>query len=226
MNERVDRRLLRYLHGELPAADQRLLQAELENDPALAARLVRLQEVWTDLQPAATVPPPLGAGSRLASAAWSLRQSASPTGRLAAWLRLGPAPPWARPLAGVALAAGVALGVWLGQPAPIGRAASGDQGGRAAVTTPAPTAPGPPAAATAVPTAGGVAGETSVEVPPRPAPRSAGGREGPRDPGGSDAGSLLAAAEGEGDTELSLAGEMTLAEAYLEAVEGGEVSGW
>jgi hypothetical protein len=227
-----DRRLLRYLHGELSPAATRRLQAEAGRDPVLAARLARLQSTWEGLRAAAPVPeaPPAGTGARLARAAWRAH-------------RVGPAPPWARPLVAGALAAGVALGVWLGRPSPPMPAA--EVSSLSATGQPAR----PPAVANVSDERAGAPtdGDREPAAPlqegaPEPEPATA--ELVAADPGDSELwvdealrvdeistdsapAEMVVAYRQAGSYGLgghaALAGQVTLAEAYLAAVEDGEV---
>jgi hypothetical protein len=197
-----DRRLIRYLHGELPADEVRRLRAELAHDPALQARLAELHRVWQRLQPPPPTPAPFGFVPRLQRLADGRRASASSS--LIGWAA---APAAVRALAGAALLAGVALGIGLGR-------------------LPQPTAaplrvelpPAVPAARTA--TAESAATAASPSPPPAlaapaapPAARVA--------PPPVDAADTAAVEPADGD----LLGGTTLAEAYWEALAGADDGG-
>jgi hypothetical protein len=221
---RDDRRLIRYLHGELPAAEARLLEAELQRDPALTARLVELRRLWSGLQPPPPTPAPFFV-PRLQRLAEERRRTAG-----ASLLGWGMAPPWARALAGAALLAGVALGIGLGRlPA---RPAATASGPGAATVAGAPMAP---AGQVPVPAnERGAAVSTSPSTPPAvpTTPGSAPGvviqqqsRE-QRAPASAAAGSATT------DESASFGGD-TLAEEYWQALAGtageggsGGHSGW
>jgi hypothetical protein len=180
--------------------------------------LAELERVWRGLEPPPAAPVPAGLGARLALVALE-RQRA---GRLGTWLAGGaramPAPAWGRPLVAGALTAGLALGVWLGEgmrPAPALDAGRGVRGPESAV-----------AAGTAQDTGGSreqdrlaaraESGGAAVEGVPE------------SDPGEPDRAGVESADPDLDDTEWAslgddsvLFGEPTLAEAYLQALEGG-----
>ncbi len=109
MDRSPDRRLIRYLHGELPAGEVRRLRAELARDPAMQARMAELHRLWQGLQVPPPTPAPFGFVPRLQRVATERRAVAGAS--LLGW-RATPA--WARALAGAAMAAGIALGIGLG----------------------------------------------------------------------------------------------------------------
>ena len=134
-----DRRLIRYLHGELDAREARELAAQLERDPALRARLERLRVVWEALRPVPPTPVPYGFAQRLQRQIEAQRA----TGGAFGW---SVAPAWVRVVAGAALVAGVALGLGLGRvPPPVVAAASSSARQVAAATPRPPVASGSPA---------------------------------------------------------------------------------
>lgn len=99
-----DRRLMRYLHGELPPEEAEALRERLAREPGAAARLRELEGTWAalELPPAEGVPPGF-AGRVTARAAEERARRAAPFG-----------PAWARLAAGLVLAAGLAAGASLG----------------------------------------------------------------------------------------------------------------
>ena len=206
-----DRRLVRFLHGELAPVDARQLEAELGRDPALAARLAELERLWRGLEPPAAEPEPMSEGARLARA--TLERERRRRERPLGWLLgegLAAAPAWGRPLAAGALAAGLALGLWLGQPRQVESAAestgeetSASRRERSATAT-IPAAEEKLAAAAPEPPA--------IRLPAVPLATPAARSELEDD--------ALASAE------PALAGEGTLAEAYLQAMEAGDAYDW
>ena len=124
----AERRLIRYLHGELPAEEVRKLRAELARDPALQARLAELHRLWQGLQPSAPTPAPFGYVPKLQRLAEEKRATVATS-----TLGWGAAPPWVRAMAGAALVAGIVLGVGLG------RMPQGAQEGSASVVAAVPS---------------------------------------------------------------------------------------
>ncbi len=109
MTKENQRRLMRLLHGELPAAEARRLEAELERDAQLRSAYRRLAETWEGLElPVSEVP--AGFSARVTAAARRLRQAELRGGELSWSL----APAWARTGAAAALAAGLLLGAAFG----------------------------------------------------------------------------------------------------------------
>src|SRR5688572_13758603 len=104
------RRLIRYLHGELPAAEVQELRAELARDPSLQARLHELHRLWQGLKAAPPTPVPYGYVGKVQRLAEEQRSRGASSA-----LGWAAAPPWARALAGAALLGGVAIGVGLGR---------------------------------------------------------------------------------------------------------------
>ncbi len=126
MTKENERRLMRLLHGELPAAEARHLERELEGDAELRAAYRRLAETWERLElPASEVPAGFSAG--VMAAAHELRQTGLRDGELSWSL----APAWARTGAAAALATGLLLGVvfggGVGVPGPGAPAAAGGE---------------------------------------------------------------------------------------------------
>ncbi len=104
MTKENERRLMRLLHGELPAAEVRRLEQELERDGELRSTYERLAAAWNGLElPASEVP--AGFSASVMAAAREL-----PAGELSWSL----APAWARAGAAAALAAGLLLGAAFG----------------------------------------------------------------------------------------------------------------
>ena len=119
-DKELDRRLMRYLHGELPAAEVQELRAELARDPSLQARLHELHRLWQGLKAAPPTPVPYGYVGKVQRLAEEQRRREGTSA-----LGWAAAPPWARALAGAALLGGVAIGVGLGRlQAPVGAGAS------------------------------------------------------------------------------------------------------
>jgi anti-sigma factor RsiW len=222
MRDRVtDRRLIRYLHGELPAADVQALRAELARDPALQARLHELHRLWQGLKAAPPTPVPYGYVSKVQRVAEEQRRREASTA-----LGWAAAPPWVRALAGAALLGGVAIGVGLGR-----------------LQAPAPVVSAPAPGVSAVPTgnaAGSVAGDAgAVVVSQRGAPVvtegvAASGRGTAPQAGSSTAtrpdpamGSLFVDPDDDaaGEAAAPIAGGSTLAEAYWQALASDDVGG-
>jgi anti-sigma factor RsiW len=235
---RRDRRLVRFLHGELAPAESRELEAELGRDPALAARLAELERIWRGLEPPAAEPEPMGEGARLARATLvrERRRGERPSrwipGWMPAWLTgdgLAPAPAWGRPLVAGALAAGLALGLWLGQPAPRGTGTGTEPPRRVAEARPGAPAAAPVESAPEAPVsreersapapipaaeeklAAAAQEPSGIRLPASPARPAA--------PSELEDGALASA-------EPAFAGEPTLAEAYLQAMEAGDAYDW
>jgi anti-sigma factor RsiW len=109
MDRKLEKELMRLLHGELPAERARALRERLAGDPALAAAYRRLEAAWSGLDlPPAAPPPPGFAGRVMAQAREAARD---PLAGPASW---GLAPTWVRATAGAALVAGLVAGVGLG----------------------------------------------------------------------------------------------------------------
>ncbi|MCP3959835.1 MAG: hypothetical protein GY719_18460 [bacterium] len=104
MSSAMERRLMLLLHGELPADEARRLERQLERDGELRALYERLAVTWRCLAPPAVTGPPAGFASQVALAARAIRDGD---------LSWSLAPAWARGGAGLALAAGLALGMTL-----------------------------------------------------------------------------------------------------------------
>jgi len=215
-----DRRLIRYLHGELPVAEVRALRAELARDPALAARLAELDRMWQGLRPPPPTPAPFGYVPRLQRLA-DARQAAS----RASLLGWGAAPPWARALAGAALVAGTVVGLGLGRlTQPAAPTTSSEQAPPVETASSVPVGSAPTTAGSSSPTdrAATVPSAPEGSIPSRadaPAAERAPSRDvgNGGDPSG-EAGEALDVAPLEAGT--------TLAEEYWQALEGaGEESG-
>jgi anti-sigma factor RsiW len=196
----ADRRLIRYLHGELPTAEVRQLRAELARDPALQARLAELHRLWQGLQVPPPTPAPFGFVPELQRIAEDRRQAAG-TG----FLGWSSAPAWARALAATALAAGVALGLGLGRLVTAADAADGVvlRTGTTAASGPRSPAPGDDRA---LPATTDQADARSAAVTPPPA--------------GASATESTVADLGEELASFAAAGDVTLAEQYWQALEG------
>ena len=224
----ADRRLMRYLHGELPAKDVRELRAELAKSPALQARLAELHRLWQGLQPSPPTPAPFGYLPKIQRLAEQQRATAatSVVGRGMA--------PWVGALAAAALVAGVALGVGLGRMPQKAQSAVAQENGAAATAASAATAPaGESVGAFAVPsTAVGhqVAASPSASpplpsttTPPRTLEAAAPTqRESSSTPSATDVADAIA-----GDESVALAGggSTTLADEYWQALEGLDSGG-
>ncbi len=104
MTKENERRLMRLLHGELPAAEARRFERELESSAELRSAHRHLAETWEGLElPASEVP--AGFSASVMASARRLRGSE---------LSWSQAPAWARFSAAAALAAGVLLGTVFG----------------------------------------------------------------------------------------------------------------
>lgn len=110
MDQATERQLMRWLHGELTAAEVAALERRLEEEPELAARYRRLQEVWGSLELAPEAPVPAGFATRVMAEVGS---SGSSPARSA--LR----PQWAAALA-LGIILGVGAGLTLPEPPPQG----------------------------------------------------------------------------------------------------------
>jgi hypothetical protein len=241
-DRRQDRRLLRWLHGELAPAEARELEAELGRDSVLRARLAELERLWRGLEPPAVEAPAPGEGARLARA--TLERERRRRERPLGWLvgeGLRPAPAWGRPLVAGALAAGLALGLWIGQP---DDAATAGEGRTMTARRASGAEDAPPPAVEQPPSSGGEAegdriaaaseGPARVEDGRAAAEPEAGPSEErvaatvPRSPQRAPATPPREAVEDDAalDAEPLFAGEMTLAEAYLEAMEAGDAYDW
>lgn len=108
MDSRIERDLMRLVHGELPAGEARALRERLAREPELAARHRRLAAVWEGLELPPPSPVPPGFARRVATRAAAERRA---EGRVA-WSQ---APRWARAAGALAMVAGLALGSWLGE---------------------------------------------------------------------------------------------------------------
>lgn len=219
----ADRRLMRYLHGELPAKDVRELRAELAKSPALQARLAELHRLWQGLQPSAPTPAPFGYLPKIQRLAEQKRATAA-TRIVGSGMA-----PWVGALAAAALVTGVLLGVGLGRMPQKAQATVAQESGAAATGASAATAPaGESVGASAVPsTATGreVAASPSASAPvpastmtPRaPAAAAPAQRDSSSTPSTTDVADAIA-----GDDSMALAGggSTTLAEEYWQALEG------
>src|SRR6185295_19737784 len=132
----ADRRLMRYLHGELPAQDVRELRAELAKSPALQARLAELHRLWQGLQPSPPTPAPFGYLPKIQRLAEQKRSTAAP--RIVGSM----APPWVGALAAAALVTGVVLGVGLGRMPQKAQATVAQESGAAAPAVSSPASAG------------------------------------------------------------------------------------
>ena len=213
----ADRRLMRYLHGELPAAEVQELRAELARDPALQARLHELHRLWQGLKSAPPTPVPYGYVGKVQRLGEERQRRAASSA-----LGWGAAPPWARALAGAALLGGVAIGVGLGRmQAPAGAGVSASS----VVTAASPSigAAVEPRGHAAI-IAGGAPVQT-IEGPAQSAsageatPPSTQGSTGPTTPDPALE-SLLGASEEGSEDAASIGGGSTLAEAYAQALAG------
>lgn len=106
--ERQDRRLIRFLHGELSAEEFERLRRRLEREPELAARLRRLETAWDGLELPPADPAPPGFAARIAARA--AEADARGTREREAFR-----PAWARAAAAAALTIGLAAGAVLGR---------------------------------------------------------------------------------------------------------------
>ncbi|MGD2113575.1 MAG: hypothetical protein PVG07_00875 [Acidobacteriota bacterium] len=108
-----DRRLVRFLHGELPAEEAEALRRRLQREPEVAARLRRLEATWDalELPPPAAAPP--GFAARVAARA-RREPGISRISRMGADDRAAFRPAWVRAAAAGALAGGLAAGAVLG----------------------------------------------------------------------------------------------------------------
>lgn len=95
-----ERRWIRYLAGELAVEERRRLESRLRQDPTLARRFERYEEVWRQLEGPPSAEPETGMPTRVMAAA---RQRVEPL----SWRR---APWWARVGAAAALVLGMTLG--------------------------------------------------------------------------------------------------------------------
>ena len=100
IEEVLERRLMRLLQTELPAAEAKVLERRVREEPAVAAVYDRLRESWQGLELAAVAPAPPELRRQTLE---RLRR----VGSLASW---GPAPLWGRAAAAAALLAGIAVG--------------------------------------------------------------------------------------------------------------------
>ena len=94
---------MRLLRGELPPGEAEALRRRAAGDPALAAELARLEDVWQAIGPDPSVLPRPG----FATAVMARARGEGKPGGAVSWTY---APMWAKAAAVVALAAGVALG--------------------------------------------------------------------------------------------------------------------
>lgn len=199
-----DRRLIRYLHGELPPAEVQKLRAELAADPALQARLAELHRLWQGLQAPPPTPAPFGFVPRLQRLADEKRASTGDS-----LLGVSGAPAWARALVGAALAAGIALGIGLGRlpqssSAPLGTTTPPSGVVASPTATVAPQVARQATAPSPAPAVGAPAHPSTTRIPPPAA-------------SDSDAGEVAGGA--------SMSGGTTLAEAYWEALSGSGETG-
>jgi hypothetical protein len=205
----MDRRLIRYLHGELPAADVHRLRSELARDPALQRRLDELHRIWQGLGGA---PPPTPAPFFVPRMQRVADQTRAMT--LTRGMALGATPPWAGAITAAALVAGIAIGVGLGRMPQVG-------GRVESMPPPAPSraaagASAPQPAATAAPAT--PQGEpVEIAAMPSPAPSAPPSRATPRAALGATSGH--APANGPSAGETSFGGGTTLAEEYWQALE-------
>ncbi len=81
--------LMRLLHGELPAGEERALRDRLGRDPGLARRYRRLEAAWARLSALPAAPVPLGFSGRVMA---HVRSLAGDAGALGARAPLAPAP--------------------------------------------------------------------------------------------------------------------------------------
>ncbi|MEM9292544.1 MAG: hypothetical protein AAGD01_12755 [Acidobacteriota bacterium] len=103
-----ERQLMRYLHGELPAAEAVHVEEALRRDPALRQVLDGLESSWSSLQLPPVEPAPLGFSTRIAARA---RGGVEPAGLLSS---LGEGSRWVRATAAAALLSGLVVGASLG----------------------------------------------------------------------------------------------------------------
>ena len=224
----ADRRLMRYLHGELPAQDVRELRAELAKSPALQARLAELHRLWQGLQPSPPTPAPFGYLPKIQRLAEQQRATAA-TRIVGSGMA-----PWVGALAAAALVTGVLLGVGLGRMPQKAQSVVAQENGAAGPAASAATAPaGESVGASAVPSASvgrEVAASPNVSPPvpsttatPR-APEAAAPTHGESSstPSATDLADAIA-----GDESVSLAGGggSTLADEYWQALEGLDSGG-
>ncbi|HEV8241780.1 MAG TPA: hypothetical protein VGS57_20625 [Thermoanaerobaculia bacterium] len=221
----ADRRLMRYLHGELPSKDVRELRAELAKDPALQARLAELHRLWQGLQPSPPTPAPFGYVPKIQRLAD--QQRATGATRIGGWRA---APSWGAPLAAAALVAGVTLGVGLGRMPQRAESTVAQGNGAAATVAASPAAAisardGVGASAAPSPTA---ESEMTAGVTASPSPAVANATPRGTASAAAEHGSAptpstteVAAAMG-GDETAALAGggSTTFAEEYWQALEG------
>ena len=218
----ADRRLMRYLHGELPAQDVRELRAELAKSPALQARLAELHRLWQGLQPSPPTPAPFGYLPKIQRLAEQQRATAAT--RIVGSM----APPWVGALAAAALVTGVLLGVGLGRMPQKAPATVARESGAAAAAARSPASANEGVGASAVPStaAGREAAASPSASPPVPSTTTP-----PRTPeaaattqrGSSSTPSTTDLADAiAGDESVSLAGggSSTLADEYWQALEG------
>ncbi len=112
MTKDRERRLMRLLHGELPADEARRLERQLERDGELRSAHRRLARAWNDLElPPVEVPAEFSLNV-LAAARELPGTPGAPLGGLElSWSR---APAWARAGAAAALATGLLMGATFG----------------------------------------------------------------------------------------------------------------
>jgi len=223
----ADRRLMRYLHGELPAKDVRELRAELAKSPALQARLAELHRLWQGLQPSPPTPAPFGYLPKIQRLAE--QQRATTVTRI---VGSGMAP-WVGALAAAALVTGVLLGVGLGRMPQKAQAVVAEESGAAAAAASPPVSASESVGASAASStaAGREAAASPSASPPVPYTTTP-----PRTPeaaaptqGGSSSTSsatdLADAIAGDDTAALASGGSNTLAEEYWQALEGLDGSG-
>jgi anti-sigma factor RsiW len=109
--DRTEMDLIRLLHGELPAARARELEARLGREPELARRYGLLRERWDGLALPPPSPVPLGFTGRVMAHVESAAASDTADTVTLSWSR---APLWVRAAAAAALVGGMALGAGLG----------------------------------------------------------------------------------------------------------------
>jgi len=217
----ADRRLMRYLHGELPAQDVRELRAELAKSPALQARLAELHRLWQGLQPSPPTPAPFGYLPKIQRLAEQKRSTAAT--RIAGSM----APPWVGALAAAALVAGVVLGVGLGRMPQKAPATVAQESGAVASVAGSPSSATDGVGAAVPSTAAGrevaASPSSSPPVPSTTTPPRAPEAAAPTQRGSSSTSSatdLADAIAGDDTVALAGAGGSTLAEEYWQALEG------
>lgn len=107
MNQDLDRRLMRLLHGESSPDEAASTRQMLAGDPGAAARHRQLERLWNELEMASPRP---ADRSLLEDLRARLYRGESESA-VALW-SLSPA--WGRAVAAAALVSGIGVGVWLG----------------------------------------------------------------------------------------------------------------